>query len=136
MEAHGHHGDAADLPFMGGAPTDAPVERVRDVLLVPTSQAEGDYGTHPPAGAPPVDLRRDLVLTQFDQDEADLIMNACMPRGHYFIAIRQYMCLYAFVRTLDAAVAAGPNAYAWDEDNAIFIAMLLSRLVRDNDRRS
>lgn len=94
---------------------------------MPTSQAEGDYGTHPPAGAPPVDLGRDLALTEFDQDEADLIMNACMPRGHC-----QYMCLHAFVRTLDAAVAARPDSYSCDVDNTVFTAMLLSRLVRDN----
>ncbi len=128
----GHRGDAADLGFMSRAPTDAPVTRVRDVLVCPTTQAQGDFATHPPAGASAVDLGRDLVLTDFGQAEAELVMNACMPRGHYFVAVRQYGCRYAFVRTLDADVADGPRSFGWDDDNTIFAAMILSRLVRDN----
>jgi hypothetical protein len=60
---------AAELDWVGRAPTAAPASRVRDVLLIPTGTAEGDWDTHPPVSSPPVDLGRGLRLTELDHDE-------------------------------------------------------------------
>jgi hypothetical protein len=56
--------NAEGLDWVGRAPTVAPVTRVRDVLLIPTSTAEGDWDTYPPVSTPPVDLGRGLMLTE------------------------------------------------------------------------
>jgi hypothetical protein len=123
--------NAEGLDWVGRAPTIATVTRVRDVLLIPTSMAEGDWEAHPPGSAPPVDLGRGLTLTALDHDEAELVMNACTPRGHYFFAVRQFGGLYAFVLEVDAAVYE-QHHFAWDVDGVIITALQLSRLVRDN----
>src|SRR5512133_265267 len=122
----------AEGPDWGGrAPTVAPVTRVRDVLLIPTSTAEGDWDTYPPVSTPPVDLGRGLMLTELDHEEAELVMNACTPRGHYFFAVRQFGGMYAFVLEVDLAVYE-QHHFAWDVDGVVITAMQLSRLVRDN----
>ncbi|HXL42602.1 MAG TPA: hypothetical protein VN960_00930 [Gaiellaceae bacterium] len=123
--------EAAELDWVGGAPTAAPASRVRDVLLIPTSTAEGDWNAHPPVSSPPVDLGRGLKLTELDHDEAELVMNACTPRGHYFFAVRQFGGLYAFV--LDVALDVyEQHHFNWDADGVIITALQLSRVVRDN----
>jgi hypothetical protein len=72
-----------------------------------------------------------LTLAAHDQDEAELVMNACTPRGHYFFAVRQFGGLYAFVLEVDAPVYE-QHPFAWDVDGVIITALQLSRLVRDN----
>ena len=123
-------GNATDLDWIGRAPTVTRVTRVRDVLLIPAGDADGDWRTHPPVDAA-ADLGRDLSLTALPHDEAELVMNACTPRGHYFFAVRQFSALYAFVLEVDLAHYAHDN-FGWDADGVIMSALQLSRLVRDN----
>lgn len=122
---------AANLGWVGRAPTATAVTRVRDVLLIPTGTAEGDWQAHPPVDAPGVDLGRDLWLTRLDHDEAELVMNAGTPRGHHFFAVRQFGGLYAFVLEVDQA-AYQEHHFNWDDDGVIITALQLSRLIRDN----
>jgi hypothetical protein len=123
--------NAEVLESVGRAPTAASVARVRDVLLIPVSDAQGDWDAHPPVTSPPVDLGRGLMLTELGHDEAELVMNACTPRGHYFFAVRQFASLYAFVLDVDQEVYKEHN-FTWDVEGAIITALQLSRLVRDN----
>lgn len=75
------------------------------------------------------DLGGDLSIVQLSEDLAELIMNACSQRGHYFIAARQFGSRYAFVLEQPAEAVPEPT---WDPDRAISEAVALSRLVRDN----
>jgi hypothetical protein len=127
-----HPADSRDLPLTGRAPTSEPVARVVDVLLVTTGNDGGsfeDFEAHPPVGEPAVELGRGLTITALEPELAELIMDSCELRGHYFHAKRQYGCRYAFV--LDRPLT---DAYEtrWDPDGAINAAVALSRLVRDN----
>lgn len=127
-----HPADAANLPsFVAGPPTRAAIERVRDVIVVPTTHVEGDYLREPPAGSPPVELAEGLTIEALPHEDVELVMNACMPRGHYFIAVRQYGERYSFIRHLDPAILE-QSRFGWDDDHLIFHTMVLSRLVRDN----
>jgi hypothetical protein len=123
--------NAVDLDSVGRAPTPTPVTRVRDVLLIPAGTADGDWQTHPPVSVPPVDLGRGLALSELTHEEAELVMNACTPRGHYFFAVRQFSGLYAFVLDVDLAVYE-QHHFDWDVDGLIITALQLSRVVRDN----
>lgn len=136
-----HPADSAELDICSSPPGRASVARVRDVLLVIIGEwvHEIDHGEldafhreHPPAtDAGPFDLGYGAVLHPFDYDDAELLMNACQPRGHFFIAKRQYSFRYAYVFEAPAdAIEANP--YGWDPDNRLLTAMHLSRLVRDN----
>jgi hypothetical protein len=44
---------ASELDWVGRAPTAVPTTRVRDVLLIPTKDAEGDWDAHTPVSSPP-----------------------------------------------------------------------------------
>ena len=127
-----HRGDARDLAFVAGNPTRSPVVRVRDMLVVPTSMAEGDPVAEPWAGDPAVDLGRDLWLTAVDHGEGELVLDACTSRGHFFVPLRQFGVCYALSLDLDPAVYQGPRSYGFDSDGVVITAMQLSRLVRDN----
>jgi hypothetical protein len=130
-----HPGDAKNLPaFISKAPTDAPVTRIRDVVVIPTTLVEGDYSREDeqPAGRPSVELAQEMTLEALPAEESGLVMNACSQRGHYFLGVRQFGARYTFVREVDPAVYEGDRAYGWDDDNKLFYAIVLSRLVRDN----
>jgi hypothetical protein len=57
------------------------------------------------------------MLTELGHDEAELVMNACTPRGHYFFAVRQFGSLYAFVLDVDQAVYE-EHDFTWDVGGA------------------
>lgn len=127
-----HLADASVLPnFVSKPPTDARVAGARDVIVVPTTHVEGDYIDQEPAGEDAVQLGERLTLERLSHEEVELVMNACMPRGHYFIAVRQYGQRYSFVRQVDDA-ALVDRPFGWDDDHLLFYALVLSRLVRDN----
>jgi hypothetical protein len=129
-----HPADTTDLPVVGNAPTGADIASVRDVLLVPTGEAGTfeEFQAHAPAGSPPVDLNRELhFIESLPRDEVDLVMDACTPRGHYFVAARQFGCRHALVRELDESTLT-ENRFNWDGDGVVNAAFILSRLVRDN----
>jgi len=124
--------DASDLPRFVAQASTAPVTRIRDILLLPTTLANGDYRANPPAGDNAVELADGLTLERLSDDEAELVLNACTPRGHFFIPVRQYGQRYTFVRDVDPAVYETNAAYHWDEDSLVYMTMVLSRLIRDN----
>lgn len=87
-----------------GFPTSAPGERVRDVLLCPTMVTDDisteEFTYHPPIASPtglwlqdeatkPVDFGRGVRIDRLSEEDAQLVMNACTPRGHYFAPVRQ-----------------------------------------------
>jgi hypothetical protein len=85
-------GSAQALDWIGRAPTVSWVARVRDVLLIPNGTAEGDWQKNPPVSSPAVDLGRGLSLTELDQDEAELLLNACTPRGLWGVKTSVLRC--------------------------------------------
>jgi hypothetical protein len=116
---------------MSRAPTDTPVVRVRDVLVVPTTYVEGDYPDEEPAGDEPIQLDDDLSVERLPHEDVELVFNACTQRGHYFFGVRQFGQRYSLVRHVDPGVLEKSH-YGWDEGHLIFYASVLSRLVHDN----
>jgi hypothetical protein len=123
--------------------TSAPVTRVRDVLVwtgTETDVSSDEFHAHPPIGLAvwgmrtpePVDLGRDLRIDQLDYDEAELVMNACTPRGHFFAPIRQFSQSMAFVR--DISVDSWREPIPLRPRRRHRCALMLSRLVRDNSQ--
>jgi hypothetical protein len=125
-----HAGDARDLDVITRPPTDAPVERIRDVMLfVFVGEDSGDRADA--AGDPPVPIARGVALKQFPVEEAELVRDACMARGHYFVPSYQSTPLWGFEREI-AADAHNEHRFAWDSDGTLITTMKLSRLVVDN----
>lgn len=117
--------------MIAGPPDAGSPTQVYDVLVVTTSEAASfeEFQAHPPAGDPPFDLGRGLSIKQLTPDLAELVMNACTFRGHYFFAERQFGCRYAFVLEQPLSEA---HTFRWDPGQVIRAALVLSRLVRDN----
>lgn len=114
-------------------PEPFPPKLVRDVLVVPTSEAgAAEWDDHPPVGDEPFDLGSGLTLERLDEDLAEQVMDACSQRGlNWELPTRQFRHRYAFVwRPPDQAAAAGRNR--WDDETEIWRAVLMSRLVVDN----
>ena len=124
-------------------PTGAVVQ-VRDVLICTPSDAEvspDESRAHPSIASlvlpmsgeesPPVELGRGLRIDRLADDEEALVMNACMPRGHFFAPIRQFRQRYTFVRNIDLD-AWDENRFNWDSDGFLSDAVMMSRLIRDN----
>jgi hypothetical protein len=127
--------------FFSG-PTDAAISGIRDVLICTTGAGSvEEYKTHPPIASPlaerlggertRLDLGSGLRIDRLSREEAELVMNACTPRGHYFHPIRQFGQRYSFIRDVDLGEWEH-NPYRWDADDAIWDALTLSRLIRDN----
>lgn len=80
----------------------------------------------------PVELGRGIRIDRLPQEEAELVMNACTARGHYFVPVRQFSQVYSFVRDLDPT-SEEARAFRWDDaEGTLYDALSLSRLVRDN----
>jgi hypothetical protein len=138
---------SANLPrdFFAGPPTSAPVAQVRDVLMcaAPADVSTNELPGHPPIagayeareqiGTPgPVELGRGVRIDRLSADDAKLLVSACIPRGHYFKPIRHDNQRYSLIRDVDPEEAAR-HPFGWDLDRAIWEALTLSRLVRDNN---
>ena len=133
-----------DQPFFGPV-TASPLVGVRDVIVCPNDQSVEDgvdeYREHPPiaspaivrqeGAAPPVELGRGVRIDRLSREDAELVMNACSPRGHYFAPIRQFGQRYSFVLDIDPAEYE-EHPFQWDRDGALYEAFTLSRLVRDH----
>jgi hypothetical protein len=129
-----------------GLPTSAPIERLRDVLICPITDGDEvsheEFMEHPPIGAPAdlfgdeaakaVDLGRGLVIDHLSQDDAELVMNACTPRGHYFAPVRQFSQRFCFVRDVDPEEWKSRHSFQWDPEGVVSDALTMSRLIRDN----
>jgi hypothetical protein len=130
-QPHRHPGDSRELDPIGRPPDASAVERVRDVLIVPTLTSDGDWESFPPFQGEPIDLGRGLCIEVLDEEEAELVMNACTERGHHFWAQRQFGAMYAFVLEVDLAIHE-QQAYAWDVEGVLVRTLELSRYVQDN----
>lgn len=120
-------------------------QRVRDVILCVTDQSvqvtPQEFRDHMPIGSraelragsvdEPADLGRGVSITRLDDEESELVMNACTPRGHFFYPIKQFGQRYSFVREVPLDDYAA-HPYQWDRGDALWDALSLSRLVRDN----
>ena len=128
--------DSRGLGVTAGPPTQAPVVRVLDVLISTTARvheaSDEDWDLHPPvADAGPFDLGHGVRLERLDEEDAELIMDACEPRGHFFHPKRQYGHRYAYVYE-PTEEQWHENRLGWDPDQRLNAAMHLSRLVKDN----
>ncbi len=107
------------------------VSSASDILIASMSNEAGafeEFGAHPPAGDPAVDLGRGLSLEKLPANEAERYMDACVPRGWDLIPARQFGQLYALVRR----DAPDPDFPIFDPDETILAAVSLSRLIRPN----
>lgn len=103
-----------------------------DVLLVEATEADLDeFRAHPPAGNPACQLGYGASIEELDDGLADLVMNACSLRGHFFVPPREFGCRYAFVLQQPLTEA---FEWRWDSEphGVLAAAMSLSRLVRHN----
>jgi hypothetical protein len=136
-----HPADSRDLPTIGGPPRHGAMTGVRDVLLVNIGmwvhQIDDElldeyHREHPPVTDDgPFDLGHGLRVEEIANEDAELVMDACDPRGHFHIARRQYGTRYAYVFE-PSAEAVETDRAGWDPEGRINAAMHLSRLVRDN----
>jgi hypothetical protein len=123
------------------------MRRVRDVLIWTSGDVDvstEEFTRHPPIASPPfyglppdvsepLKLGRGLSIDRLSDEDAELVMNACTPRGHYFAPIRQFNQVMAFVREIDHDEWQA-NPFRWDTDGVIWDALSLSRLIRDNNQ--
>ncbi len=138
-----------DAPLGAGPPTRAPIVRVRDLIVcvndpsidVPIEEIDA----HPPIGeerfarldddrgefVEAVELGNGITIEDLDHDTAELVMNACTPRGHYFVPVRQFGQRYSFVKEVSLDELEQRH-FGWDTDGTLDDALTLSRLVRDN----
>ena len=135
---------SADLPHHFGPTTNAPVARARDVVVCTTEGGAGSVDearAHPPIASPiarrhglddqPVELGRGVSIGRLSDADAELVMNACTPRGHHFAPIRQFGQRYSFIREVPDDEY-HRDRLRWDPTDAVWDALTLSRLIRDN----
>jgi len=138
-----------DAPFSAGPPTQAPIVKVRDLIVCVNDPSVDvpieEIYAHPPIGeerfagldddrgefVEAVELGNGITIEELDQDTAELVMNACTPRGHYFVPVRQFGQRYSFVKEVSLDELEQRH-FAWDTDGTLNEALTLSRLVRDN----
>ena len=123
--------DSRNLRPCGNAPTEAPVVSVRDVAVIPTGTDKAaieEYRDHPPVTD--FDLGNEVRIERLSDDDYNLMMAACRPRGHFFHAVLGWGQRYAVIRDVDLAVYE-QKPYAWDTEQRLSSALALSRLVRD-----
>ncbi len=136
--------------FGAGPPTQAPIVRVRDLIVCagdPSNKVPiEEVYAHPPIGwdrrrgedderfgeiVDTIDLGGGIAIERLDRDTTELVMNACTPRGHYFLPVRQFGQRYSLVKEVSLDEL-DERHYAWDTDGTLDDALTLSRLVRDN----
>ena len=149
MEAEDQARYSADLGRPGlsaGPPGHGEIERVRDVLVI-AGDPEVDQGDaddfimlpkwegHPATGRwrdrAPIELGRGLRIEHLDSDEAERVLNACSPRGHYFVPVRQFGQMYSLAVDIDPTETEN-RRLVWNPDGLISDALAMSRLVLDN----
>jgi hypothetical protein len=141
---------SADLgrsALAAGPPGYGEIERVRDVLVIagnPEVDNQSDtedlimlpkWEGHPATGKwgerAPIELGRGLRIEHLNHDEAELVMNACSPRGHYFVPVRQFGQMYSLVVDIDLEEIE-ERRWVWNTNSLISDALTISRLVLDN----
>ncbi len=99
-----------------------------DILVITDDRTHPDFGTQPPAGAPPVELTAGLTLEQLPGRYAERIIEAATPRGENFNPARQFSQIYSFVRR----GIVGEITFAFDPDLLIRHTLQLARLLVPN----
>lgn len=135
--------------FSAGPLNAGAIVRVRDLIVCvgdPTIDVPiEEVYAHPPIGwgrhpgdaerfaeiVDMIDLGGGVVIEDLGRDAAELVMNACTPRGHYFVPVRQFGQRYSFIKEV-ALDELEHSHFAWDTDGTLDDALTLSRLVRDN----
>lgn len=122
-----------DLIVCAGDPSrDVPVEEVYAHPPIGWDRHPGlDEERAPGEFVDTIDLGGGIVIEELDRDTAELVMNACTPRGHYFVPVRQFGQRYSFVKEVSLEEMEERH-FAWDTDGTLDDALTLSRLVRDN----
>jgi hypothetical protein len=138
-----------EASFVAGPPTGAPAVRVRDLIVCATDGSDEvpieELYEHPPIGEEhhpgldddrgewieKVELGGGITIEELDHDLAELVMNACSPRGHYFVPVRQFGQRYSFVKEVSLQEWEKRH-FTWDTERTLEDALTLSRLVRDN----
>jgi hypothetical protein len=112
------------------------VVAVRDVLVVPSPghQADPQEWLDYPAVEGPADLGNGVFLERLrgDEDLAEQVIHASVPRGLNFEATRQFGQLYSFWRDVPDEEIDGSSLFAWDPSQSIAEVIALARFVRDN----
>jgi hypothetical protein len=104
------------------------VTTVIDYLIVPTEPAR--YRDATPAGwNGAVVLPGDVRIERVDGALAGRLMDACELRGERWNPARQFGCIHAFVTDISRE-RWEQKLYAWDDEQALYYALALSRLVR------
>jgi hypothetical protein len=98
--------------------------------LVMLPKWEGDPFSGRRVEPQPIDLGRGLRLERLNHDEAERVLTACLPRGHFFVPVRQFGQMYSLVAEVETEPAW--NAPAWNAKELISDALAMSRLVLDN----
>ena len=139
----------ADLPHallaMPGGSSD--VVAVRDILLAAgdPNVEHVDLAQYPPVLMPTfhdgpfgparepeaLDLGYGVTLTRMDHDQAERVINACTPRGHYFHPVMQSGQQYTFTRDIPAEDWQ-EHLYRWDSEDVLTDLLAMSRLILDH----
>lgn len=138
--------DFGPTDFCAAPPGGSTPERARDMAIVHAPEAgesaleldlialpKYDVSKPTEAGVPPepIDLGRGVQIVHLDRDEAERILTACAPRGHYFVPVRQFGQAYTFEWEVpEESWKAHP--YSWDPERELQTALSMSRLVLDN----
>lgn len=143
-------GEELDARFGAGPLNAGAIVRVRDLIVCAGDPSldvpiEEVYA-HPPIGwghhpgvdderfgetVEVIDLGGAIIIEELDRDTAELVMNACTPRGHYFVPVRQFGQRYSFVKEvlldeLESVALPGTPTAPWTTRSPS------SHLVRDN----
>lgn len=106
------------------------VTAVTDYMIVPTDDADDDDAT--PAGwAGPMLLPGDVRIEQIEHALGERLLDACEMRGERWSPARQYSVMHAYVRDVPRD-RWDQHIYEWDDENLLWTALALSRLIRPN----
>jgi hypothetical protein len=91
-----------------------------------------DRDLHAPAAdGRPFDLGYGVRIERLPFGDAELVMNACDPRGHFFISKRPHGQRDSYIYE-PAEADWQQNPYGWGPEQRLNAAMHLSRLVKDD----
>jgi hypothetical protein len=122
-----------DLIVCVGDPSiDVPIEEVYAHPPIGWDRRPGlDEERAPGEFVDAIELGGGITIEDLGRDTAELVLNACTPRGHYFVPVRQFGQRYSFVKEVPLEELED-RRFAWDTDGTLDDALTLSRLVRDN----
>jgi hypothetical protein len=127
-----HPADSRNLKAVSKPPTHSPIARIRDLILIPMSDAVSseELLRHRPAGQPPVRLSPEMTLERLPPKDSELIRAACLPRGHFFYQVHQGGFYYAYIWELPQRRF--EDRPGWDPASELYPALAYSRLIVDN----